>query len=141
MNENEMKEIIKKERLEEIVDAIEHASLSWTGWGDWTMVFNGIVARGVLSVEEILEKYTISRRTAEEINEKMEDYDAKAEEDADEATALGEEVIELLRKKEYYDALIKLKEACSLESNYGDDPSWGQPRRLLEDFIADLEEE
>jgi hypothetical protein len=61
------------------------------------------------------------------------------EEQAEAAAEHGAAAVVAAEAGEWDDALSEINRACSLEREYGDDPSWGPVRRMIENMAKETE--
>ena len=117
---------------EEILDLYKEAQGSWTGW-DWRMDFEAdgttefLECRGDIDPESPVAE----RATA---------YAIKCEECAAEAEHQAKLAIDAVLTDQMSDAVSFSERASELESQFGDDPTWGNFRRAVAKMDEQIKE-
>lgn len=108
---------------EEILDLYKEAQGSWTGW-DWRMDFEADGTTEYLECREDIdpESPVAERATA---------YATKCEECAAEAEHQAKLAIDAVLTNQMSDAVSFAERASEMESQFGDDPTWGDFRRAV----------
>jgi len=117
-----------------IKELIEDAQQNWTGW-DWSDTF---LDRNDNAYYLSSEK-DITDDMPDEVIEQAEILARKAEADAKEASAFGDEAIEHIKKNDLEQGIGPIYLAIMVEENWGSSPIWDVPLKAVDDLLEDLE--